>query len=207
VFGYTYPNGSSIGGPIIGRGKFMSPLTTYLDPDTGQGVPTIFHTFGATGVEIEVDVLTGEIEVLKGSQAFDIGKAINPLLVKGQIDGGFIMGQSAALYEQIIFDEQGWVLNPNLSNYRILRAKEMAREMDEIIVETPQSDAPHGARGLGEVVMIGVAPAIANAVYRAIGVQITNVPMTPENVWRAIREQRPELIEEAKRKLKESGGE
>ena len=207
VFGYTYPNGSTIGGPIIGRGKFMSPLTTYLDPDTGQGVPTIFHTFGATGVEIEVDVLTGEIEVLKGSQAFDIGKAINPLLVKCQIDGGFIMGQSAALYEQIIFDEQGWVLNPNLSNYRILRAKEMAREMEEIIVETPQSDAPHGARGLGEVVMVGVAPAIANAVYRAIGVQITNVPMTPENVWRAIQEQRPELIEEAKRKLKESGGE
>jgi carbon-monoxide dehydrogenase large subunit len=207
VFGYTYPNGSSIGGPIIGRGKFMSPLTTYLDPDTGQGIPTIFHTFGATGVEIEIDVLTGEIEILKGSQAFDIGKAINPLLVKGQIDGGFIMGQSAALYEQIIFDEQGWVLNPNLSNYRILRAKEMAREMDEIIVETPQSDGPHGARGLGEVVMIGVAPAIANAVYRAIGVQITKVPMSPENIWRAVQEQRPELIEEAKRELKESGGE
>jgi CO/xanthine dehydrogenase Mo-binding subunit len=127
--------------------------------------------------------------------------------VKGQIDGGFIMGQSAALFEQIIFDEQGWVLNPNLSNYRILRAKEMAREMDEIIVETPQSDGPHGARGLGEVVMIGVAPAIANAVYRAIGVQITKVPMSPENVWRATQEQRPELIEEAKRELKESGGE
>jgi CO/xanthine dehydrogenase Mo-binding subunit len=126
--------------------------------------------------------------------------------VKCQIDGGFIMGQSAALYEQIIFDEQGWVLNPNLSNYRILRTKEMPREMEEIIVETPQGDAPHGARGLGEVVMIGVAPAIANAVYRAIGVQITNVPMTPENVWRAVQVQRPELIEEAKRKLKESGG-
>ena len=206
VFGYTYPNGSSIGGPIIGRGKFMSPLTTYLDPDTGQGVPTIFHTFGATGVEIEVDVLTGEIEILKATQAFDVGKAINPLLVKGQIDGGFIMGQSVALYEQIIFDEQGWVLNPNLSNYRILRAKEMPREMDEIIVETPQSDAPHGARGLGEVVMIGVAPAIANAIYHAIGVQITKLPMSPENVWRAVLEQRPDLIEQAKRELRQSRG-
>ena len=116
------------------------------------------------------------------------------------------MGHSVALYEQIIFDEQGWVVNPNLSNYRILRAKEMAHEMDEIIVETPQSDAPHGARGLGEVVMIGVAPAIANAVYHAIGVQITKLPMSPENVWGAIQEQRPDLIEEAKRKLKESGG-
>ena len=207
VFGYTYPDGSSIGGPIIGRGKFMSPLTTYLNADTGQGVPTIFHTFGACGVEIEVDVLTGEIEIVNAAQAFDVGKAINPLLVKGQIDGGFVMGQSVALYEEILFDEQGWVLNPNLSNYRIMRAKELPRKIDEIIVETPQSNGPHGARGLGELVMIGVAPAIANAVYHAIGVQITRLPMSPENVWRAVQEQRPELIEEAKRRLKESGGE
>jgi carbon-monoxide dehydrogenase large subunit len=206
VFGYTYPDGSSIGGPIIGRGKFMSPLTTYLNPDTGQGNPTIFHTFGASGVEIEVDVLTGEIEIVNAAQAFDVGKAINPLLVKGQIDGGFIMGQSVALFEEIIFDEQGWVLNPNLSNYRILRAKEIPQRIDEIIIETPQSNAPHGARGLGELVMIAVAPAIANAIYHAIGVQITRLPMSPENVWRAIQEQRPDLIEEAKRKLRESGG-
>jgi len=184
----------------------MSPLTSYLDPDTGQGNPTIFHTFGACGVEIEVDVLTGEIEILKAAQAFDVGKAINPLLVKGQIDGGFIMGQSVALNEAIIFDEQGWVLNPNLSNYRILRAKEMPHKMEEIIIETPQSNGPHGARGLGELVMIAVAPAIANAIYDAIGVQITKLPMSPENVWRAIEEQRPELIEEAKRKLKQGGG-
>ncbi len=206
VFGYKYPDGRSIGGPIIGRGKFMSPLTTDLDLDTGQGVPTIFHTFGASGVEIEVDVLTGEIEILKASQAFDVGKAINPLLVKGQIDGGFLMGQSVALYEGIIFDEQGWVLNPNLSNYRILRAKEIPHRMDEIIVETPQGNGPHGARGLGELVMVGVGPAIANAIYNGIGVQITNLPMSPENVWRAIQEQRPELIEEAKRRLRGSGG-
>jgi len=113
VFGYTYPDGGSIGGPIIGRGKFMSTLTTYLNPDTGQGVPTIFHTFGATAVEVEVDVLTGEIEILRAAHAFDVGKAVNPLLLKGQIDGGFIMGQSVTLHEEIVFDEQGWVLNPN----------------------------------------------------------------------------------------------
>jgi len=206
VFGYTYPNGTSIGGPIIGRGKFMSPLTTYLDPDRGQGVPTIFHTFGGTGVEVEVDVLTGDIQIVKAAQAFDVGKAINPLLVKGQISGGFIMGQSVALYEEIIFDEQGWVLNPNLSNYRILRAKEIPHEMDEIIVETPQSDAPHGARGLGELGMVAVASAIANAVYHAIGVQITRLPMSPEKVWGAVIKQQPDLIEEAKHKLKEGGG-
>ncbi|MGA8855610.1 MAG: xanthine dehydrogenase family protein molybdopterin-binding subunit [Candidatus Bathyarchaeia archaeon] len=206
VFGYTYPDGRSIGGPIIGRGKFMSALTTYLDPDTGQGVPTIFHTFGGTGVEVEVDVLTGDIEIIKASQAYDVGKAINPLLLKGQIDGGFIMGQSVALHEEILFDEQGWVLNPNLSNYKILRAKEVPSEIDGILIETPQKDGPHGARGIGELVMIGVAPAIANAVFHAIGVQITKLPMSPENVWRAIQQQRPELIEEAKNRLKMSGG-
>jgi carbon-monoxide dehydrogenase large subunit len=206
VFGYTYPDGSSIGGPIIGRGKFMSAMTTYLDPDTGQGVPTIFHTFGGASVEIEVDVLTGEIEVLRAAQAFDVGKAVNPLLLKGQIDGGFIMGQSVALYEEILFDEQGWILNPNLSNYRIVRAKEAPTQIDGIIVETPQRDGPHGARGIGELVMIAVAPAIANAILHATGVQITKLPMSPEKVWEAIHTQRPDLIEEAKKQLKTDWG-
>jgi len=205
VFGYTYPDGNSIGGPIIGRGKFMSAMTTYLNPDTGQGVPTIFHTFGGTGVEIEIDVLTGEIEVLKAAQAFDVGKAVNPLLLKGQIDGGFIMGQSVALHEEILFDEQGWILNPNLSNYMILRAKEAPKEIEGILIETPQKDGPHGARGIGELVMIGVAPAIANAIFHAIGVQITKLPMSPEKVWKTIQEQRPDLIEEAKSQLKLRG--
>jgi carbon-monoxide dehydrogenase large subunit len=207
VFGYTYPDGSSIGGPIIGHGKFMSSLTTYLNPDTGQGVPTIFHTFGGSGVEIEVDVLTGEIKILKAVSAFDIGKAVNPLLLKGQIDGGFIMGQSVAIHEEVLFDDQGWVLNPNLSNYMILRAKEAPDEIEGILVETPQKDGPHGARGIGELVMVAVAPAIANAIFHAIGVQITKLPMSPENVWKAIQEQKPELIEQAKRQLKMNGGE
>jgi carbon-monoxide dehydrogenase large subunit len=203
VFGYTYEDGSSIGGPVIGRGQYMSTLTTYLDPDTGQGVPTIFHTFGATAVEIEIDVLTGEIKVLNAAQAFDIGKAINPLLVKCQIDGGFIMGQSVALSERIIFDENGWVINPNLSNYYILRAKDIPEQIQEFIVEKPQSDGPLGARGLGEMVMIGVAPAIANAVYNAIGVDIREMPMSPEKVWRTIKQQKPALFEQAKKTLAE----
>ena len=206
VFGYTYPDGSSIGGPIIGRGKFMSALTTYLNPDTGQGVPTIFHTFGATGVEIEVDVLTGEVEILKAAQAFDVGKVVNPLLLKGQVDGGFIMGQSVAMHEEILFDEQGWVLNPNLSNYRILRAKEVPKQIEGMFVETPQRDGPYGARGIGELVMVAVAPAIANAIFHATGVQITKLPMSPENIWAAITAQRPELIEEAMNQLKMGGG-
>ena len=184
----------------------MSALTTYLNPDTGQGVPTIFHTFGATGVEIEVDVLTGQVEILKAASSFDIGKAVNPLLLKGQIDGGFIMGQSVAMHEEVLFDEQGWVLNPNLSNYRILRINEIPKQIDGILVETPQRDGPYGARGIGELVMVAVAPAIANAIFHATGVQITKLPMSPENVWAAISSQRPDLIEAAKNRLKMAGG-
>jgi len=79
VFGYVYPNGNTVGGPIIGRGYFASTLNTYLDPQTGQGIPTIFHTFGGTGVEVELDPLTGEIEVIKdGYRYLYVGKANKP---------------------------------------------------------------------------------------------------------------------------------
>ncbi len=203
VMGYTYPNGNSIGGPIIGRGKYISPLNTYLDPETGQGIPTIFYTYGATGCIVEVDALTGKVRVLKAVQAFDLGKAINPLMVECQIDGGFIMGMSVALFEEITFDERGWVQNPNFSAYWVAHARDIPDEMMEISIENPQSDGPYGARGIGEVVMLGVPPAIANAVYHAIGVNINNMPMHPENIWKEIKKQKPELLEELKRKLME----
>jgi len=197
VFGYVYPNGNTVGGPIIGRGNFSSSLTTYLDPQTGQGVPTIFHTFGGTGVEIELDPVTGVIEALKAVQVFDVGKAINPLLLKMQLDGGFIMGMSIALFEKIKFDEQGWVTNPNFSSYYLARMKDIPREFTASFVETPQFDGPMGARGIGELSMISVASAISNAVYRAIGVKLNGLPMSPEEVWTAIREQRPDLMKRA----------
>ncbi len=206
VMGYSYPDGTSIGGPIIGRGVYMSVHTTNLDPETGQGHPTIFHTYGGTGVEIELDLLTGEIKVLKAVQAFDIGRVINPLLLKQQFHGGFIMGMSIALFEEIKFDERGWVLNPNFTSYYVARIKDVPPVVEKF-VETPQADGPYGARGVGELTMIGVAPAIANAIFNAIGVKLNNLPMTPEEVWKAIKAQRPDLIEKAvkeyQKKMKE----
>ncbi|MEM4466759.1 MAG: xanthine dehydrogenase family protein molybdopterin-binding subunit [Nitrososphaerota archaeon] len=204
VMGYTYPNGNSIGGPVIGRGVFMSTHTTYLDPETGQGNPTIFHTFGGAAVEVEIDLLTGEIKVLKVVQALDLGKVINPLLVKQQVNGGSLMGLSIGLYEQIKFDERGWVVNPNFTNYYLIRIKDIPKEVVWKAIETPQSDGPYGARGIGELTMIGIAPAIANAVYRATGVKINQLPMNPENLWKALKEQRPDLFDEALKKFIES---
>jgi CO/xanthine dehydrogenase Mo-binding subunit len=197
VFGYVYPNGNTVGGPVVGRGYFTSSLNTYLDPQTGQGVPTIFHTFGGTAVDIELDLVTGAIEVLKAAQVFDVGKAINPLLLKMQLDGGFIMGMSVALFEKIKFDEQGWVTNPNFTSYYIARMKDVPKDFVARYVETPQFDGPMGARGIGELSMISVASAISNAVYRSTGVKLNTLPMSPEEVWAAISAQRPELLAKA----------
>lgn len=194
VFGYVYPNGNTVGGPIIGTGYFTSSLNTYLDPQTGQGVPTIFHTFGGSAVDIELDLVTGAIEVTRAVQAFDVGKAINPLLLKMQLDGGFVMGMSIALFEKIKFDEQGWVTNPNFTSYYLARMKDIPDEFVARYVETPQFDGPLGARGIGELSMISVASAISNAIFRAIGVKLNNLPMSPEVVWDTIRVQRPDLI-------------
>ncbi|MDV3277044.1 MAG: xanthine dehydrogenase family protein molybdopterin-binding subunit [Nitrososphaerales archaeon] len=197
VFGYVYPNGNTIGGPVIGRGRYVSSLNTFLDPNTGQGVPTIFHTFGGTGVEIELDLITGVIEVQKAISVFDVGKAINPLLLKMQLSGGFVMGMSIALFEKMKFDEQGWVTNPNFTSYYIARMKDVPKEFVARFVETPQLDGPLGARGIGELSMISVASAISNAIFDAIGVKLNDLPMSPEVVWAAISQQRPDLIKGA----------
>ncbi len=197
VFGYVYPNGNTVGGPVIGRGQYTSSLNTYLDPQTGQGVPTIFHTFGGTAVDIELDLVTGAIEVKKAVQVFDVGKAINPLLLKMQLDGGFIMGMSIALFEKIKFDEQGWVMNPNFTSYYLARMKDVPKDFVARYVETPQFDGPLGARGIGELSMISVASAISNAVFRSTGVKLNNLPMSPEEVWAAISSQKPELLAKA----------
>jgi len=201
VLGYTYENGNAIGGPIVGKGVFMSIMNSYLDPDTGQVVPTIFHTFGGTGAEVELDLLTGEVRVVRAVQVYDVGKAVNKLLLDGQMDGGFIMGEGTALYESISFDEQGWVMNPNFTNYYVPRCKDIPDRVDKYLVETPQADGPFGARGIGEMVMIASAPAIANALFNSIGVEIHSLPMSPQNVWKAIKEQRPELVDEAMKKF------
>jgi len=194
---YTYQNGNAIGGPTIGSGYWTSVLNSYLDPETGQGVPSIFHTFGATGVQIVVDLLTGEIVVEKAVQVEDVGRVINLMGVNQQMDGGLIMGMSIALWERLIFDQNGWVLNPNFSTYYIARMKDVPKEIKKFPIETPQADGPLGARGLGEMTMISVAPAISNAIYNSLGVMLNHQPMSPEAVWRAIKEQKPEVYKKA----------
>ncbi len=172
-----------IGGPVIGRGKFMPDYVTGLDPETGQGERAVVHyTTGAQAVELEVDLDTGQIEILRGAAAFDVGKAINPELVRAQIEGGFVQGMSSALFESLNLKD-GYVQNPSFVDYRIATSSDVPGGIQSIIVEVPQDDGPWGARGVGEHSMVPTIPAIANAIYDAVGVRFDGPPFTAEKVY------------------------
>jgi CO/xanthine dehydrogenase Mo-binding subunit len=187
IYGLQRPDGTWIGGPVVGQGKFMPEYVTPLDPETGQGPRAVVHfTTGCQAVEVEVDEETGEVQVLKIVSAYDVGRAINPDLVRTQMEGGAVQGMSTALLEGIIL-QNGVPRNPNFTDYRIATTVDAPLEMENIIVEVPQDDGPFGARGIGEHPMVPTAPAIANAVYNAVGVRVDNMPITSEKVWLALQ--------------------
>jgi CO/xanthine dehydrogenase Mo-binding subunit len=176
-----------IGGPIYGRGKFMPNYVTGLDKDTGQGERAVVHfTTGAQAFEIEVDLDSGQIEILKAASAFDVGKAINPDLVRAQMEGGLVQGISSAIFEQMVFKD-GHMQNPSFVDYRIATTVDLPKEVESIIVEEAQDDGPWGARGIGEHSMVPTIAAIANAIYDAVGIRMEGPPFTAEKVYNAIK--------------------
>ncbi len=130
--------------------------------------------------------ITPEIEVLKIASAYDVGKAINPDLILTQIEGGAVHGLSSA-FEALRFDAQGRPLNNNLVDYRIATAMDIPGEIQGSFVETPLEDGPWGARGVGEHVMVPTAPAMANALYDALGVRFSELPLSAEKIFRALK--------------------
>ncbi len=195
ITGIQMEDGTFRGGPIQGSGMFMPEFTSaFSDPETSQGGhPNVHYTVGAAGVVLEIDRQTGKMKVLKASLAVDVGQAINPDLVKGQITGGLVQGLATVLYEDMRFDEKGRLLNPNFTDYKIPTAKDIPVEIIPIIVEVPQPDGPFGARGVGEHTMIPAAPMIANAVEDAVGVRIKSMPITAEKVALALHGKADEL--------------
>ncbi len=187
VYGLPKPNDSGWrGGPIIGRGSFMPSYVTGLDAETGQGERAVVHyTTGAQAVEVEVDMETGRVEVIRGVSAFDVGRAINPEMVKAQMEGGFVQGMSSALFEQLQLKD-GFVQNPNLVDYRIATSADVPEDLQAFIVEVPQDDGPWGARGIGEHSMVPTLPAIANAIHDAVGLRFDGPPFTAEKVYLAM---------------------
>ena len=153
------------------------------DPETSQGGhPNVHYTVGAAGLVMEIDKETGKCKVLKAVEAIDAGKAINPNLVESQVIGGLVQGLSTVLYEDMRFDKQGKMLNPNFTDYKIPTTMDIPDQITSIIVETPQPDGPFGARGIGEHPMLPAAPMVANAVEDALGVRITSMPITAEKI-------------------------
>jgi len=195
INGIMVEDGTFRGSPILGRGIFMPEYTSaFSDPETGQGGhPNVHYTVGACAVVLEVDKNTGKIGVLKAAEAMDAGKAINPKLVEQQIIGGFLQGLATVLYEDIRFDENGRLLNPNFADYKIPTTLDLPDEVVPIIVEVLQDDGPFGARGIGEHPMIPVAPSIANAIENAIGIRVKSMPITAEKVCLAMLKGKKEV--------------
>ncbi|MEC7490387.1 MAG: xanthine dehydrogenase family protein molybdopterin-binding subunit [Pseudomonadota bacterium] len=177
------------GGPIIGQSTFMydgeafDPKRTVMSgfPFSNLGV----YLFGAHVIEIEVDETTGLAGVTRAWLAHDVGKAINPSAVEGQIQGGFAQGLGYALHEELVW-EDGRLSNPTFMDYKIPGAHEVPYEIHPIIVENPEPSGPFGARGIGEPGLIGVAPSIANAVFNATNTRVRSLPLTSEKILTAM---------------------
>jgi len=163
---------------------FYDPENENLGRDF-KGNTSMTYTFGTHGVRVKVDEETGKVQILKYVAAHDVGRAINPMLLEGQVYGGVMMGIGFALTEQIIH-EKGEIMNPNFRDYKILTIKDVV-PIEAPIFETFDKDGPYGAKGIGEPGCVPTAPAIANAIYDAIGVRVKNLPITPERVLTAIK--------------------
>ena len=173
-----------MGQPPIGSASW-NPPTVAMDPQTGQGKPFSTYVYATQIAEVDVDDETGEVEVVRIVAAHDCGKPINPMLVEGQVEGGISMGIGFALQEQILFDDAGLQVNPNLTNY-IMPTSLDVPEIEVDIVDSYDPTGPFGAKGVGEPTSVPTAAAILNAIYDAVGVRITSLPATAEKVLAAI---------------------
>ena len=171
----------------VGSGSFTAHGTG-LDPVDGSGSPWQAYVFGTQVAEVEVDTVTGEVQVLGIWAAHDVGRAINPRGVEGQIEGGVVQGLGQALMEDYQL-EDGHTKTHGFAKY-ILPTSLDIPEINTVIVEDPDPKSPLGAKGIGEPALVPTAPAIMNAIYDAVGVRITSLPATPEKVLAALAARR-----------------
>jgi CO/xanthine dehydrogenase Mo-binding subunit len=173
-------------GRVAAHGWDVAPPTFY-DNEKGQGDAYSAYAWATNIIEVEVDSQTGTVDVINIWAAHDVGKAINPQTVEGQIEGGSLQGLGYGRYEQIVFTRNGRVLSNNLGTYLIPTAKDTPN-IHSIIVEEPWIEGPYGAKGIGEPPIIGIAPALTNAIANAVGIRLNEIPATPERVWAALQE-------------------
>jgi CO/xanthine dehydrogenase Mo-binding subunit len=159
-----------------------------VNPETGQGDAYATYSYASQLAEVEVDTETGKVEVLRIIAAHDVGKAINPRNVEGQIEGGVLQGMGFAVMEEVV-QEGGYLKTQSLGEYTVPTSMDMP-QIDCHIVEVPVSSGPYGAKGVGEPALIPTAPAILNAIYNAIGVRVTETPASMENIRHLIQQKR-----------------
>jgi CO/xanthine dehydrogenase Mo-binding subunit len=172
-------------GNVIGVGTYV-PSYASPDPKTGQSDNvTPFWMVGGTGVEVEVDTETGHVRVTRMINVADAGRAINPKICTTQLSGGAIMQLGFTLYEDMVFDG-GQVTNASFADYKIPGFRDVPPMESELVAAT-QETGPFGAKGVGETSTFGVSPAIANAIHDAVGIRLTELPIKPETLLRALR--------------------
>jgi CO/xanthine dehydrogenase Mo-binding subunit len=171
--------------PAIATYQYLAPPTTKLDPDTGTGLPNFAYGYVAQAVELLVDIETGQISVEKIVSTHDVGKAINPDQLTGQIEGGVVQALGYVLTENFI-QEGGYVQTDKLSTYLIPTSQDIPLILDSIVMENPDPNGPFGALGVAEMPYIALAPAITGALYDATGVWFDDFPLTPERVLRGL---------------------
>ncbi len=187
AIGYRRADGSAVNPPVIGRGTFVPKGLTFPEPATGQGNLAASWTFGCQGAEVEVDLDTGQVHVLRLVSAQDAGRILNHDTASGQVEGAMTMGLGAALMEELKFDQDGRIRNWSFTDYRIPTSVDIP-EMKVIFIETEDATGPYGARGLGEHGIVAVPPAIANAVANALNIEITQLPISAETLLTSMEE-------------------
>jgi len=171
--------------PAVGEFKYLAPRTTQFDPETGHSIPNFAYAFAAQAVEVEVDTETGHLRVIRFVSADDVGQAINPALVQGQVEGAIVQAQGYAVLENYK-DKDGYVLTDQLSTYLIPTVWDIPERVETVLVEVKDPNGPWGARGVGELPYLPVAPAIVSAFHDATGTWIDELPLTPERVLKAL---------------------
>jgi CO/xanthine dehydrogenase Mo-binding subunit len=184
--GYGEVVRKSRSGNILGHGTFVT--SGGLDPETGQGIGSTHWHHAAAACEVEVDTETGKVDILRFHSSCFAGRVVNPKLCELQIEGSTMFGLGQALFEEMAYDG-GQLVNPNLSDYMIPSFKDVPPQLSVAAVEHPGAGEIHG---IGETSVPPVMPCVANAVYNAIGVRITDLPLTPEKVLRGLREKQGE---------------
>ncbi len=172
--------------PARGEYSYNAPATEMFDPLDGHSKPNLAYGYVAQAVEVEVDTETGQVRVVRVTSAHDVGKAVNPRMIEGQIEGGIVQAVGYAITENFVMKD-GRVLTPYMSNYLMPGVLDIPDRVDSVILEYPDDNGPWGVRGMAEMPYIPLAPAIIAAVYDATGVWFNEFPLTPWRVLEGLR--------------------